>query len=311
MSSDGKSLEDSQEAGITLYGNAFSAPYRSCELLAQQDAFKNVDGVNKLTTSFHDGRNFDEDFKKKWPSGSIPAMDHDGFFLTQAPAILGYFCDLDEDADTIQWYPKEDILCARIDEWMMWQHERTRKISTLLVENLYFKKDAPEQQQETKTDEKKPAWKEWLSPKEKAGLIVVLKSLNTKLGEKKYLASDEKPTIADVFLCCQIDQLVIFPRLNKEVKEWFHKDAEDAKNIFAWLDRLQGVGKDEAGKDREETLKGYKKSIEEAKRYADVIEQGKQPTKALEQESKSPENPKKQSSDDQGGDPKGDEPGGD
>lgn len=69
-----------------------------------------------LTDEFRDNVNR---FKK------VPAIVDNGFQLSESVAIFRYLASRNKIDD--QWYPKNDQIRGRIDEYLEWQHVNTRQ----------------------------------------------------------------------------------------------------------------------------------------------------------------------------------------
>ncbi|CAH1232997.1 GSTT2B [Branchiostoma lanceolatum] len=63
-------------------------------------------------------------FLKINPMGKVPAINNNGFILTESVAILKYLAMRYVVPD--HWYPSDLQQRARVDEYMAWQHMNTR-----------------------------------------------------------------------------------------------------------------------------------------------------------------------------------------
>ncbi|XP_019619592.1 PREDICTED: glutathione S-transferase theta-1-like isoform X2 [Branchiostoma belcheri] len=70
------------------------------------------------------GEHKSEWFLKINPMGKLPAINDNGFILTESVAILKYLAVRYVVPD--HWYPSDLRLRARVDEYMAWQHMNTR-----------------------------------------------------------------------------------------------------------------------------------------------------------------------------------------
>jgi len=70
------------------------------------------------------GEHLGEEYGKINPFHLVPAIDDNGFLLTESVAILKYLADKHQVAD--HWYPKDLQQRARVDSYMAWQHLNLR-----------------------------------------------------------------------------------------------------------------------------------------------------------------------------------------
>lgn len=70
-----------------------------------------------LTDEYRDNVNR---FKK------VPAIVDNGFQLSESVAIFRYLVSRNQESIDDQWYPKNDQIRGRIDEYLEWQHTNTR-----------------------------------------------------------------------------------------------------------------------------------------------------------------------------------------
>jgi len=126
------------------------------------------------------------DYSAKFPLRTVPAIDHNGYCLSESHAILTYL------GDTFNWklYPKDTKLRGRIAEILHWHHRNTRQITLALFAPL-VRPDLGI----------KPDTVEALSKE----LVAVFKQFEAWLTVSKFLCGDE-PTIADLAAYCEIGQ---------------------------------------------------------------------------------------------------------
>jgi len=122
----------------------------------------------------------------KFPLATVPAIDHDGYCLSESHAILTYL------GDAFNWklYPKDTRLRGRIAEILHWHHRNTRQITLALF--------APVVRPDLGI---KPEAVKALSK----GLDVVFRQFEAWLSASKFLCGDQ-PTIADLVAYCEIGQ---------------------------------------------------------------------------------------------------------
>lgn len=161
----------------TLYGIELSQPARSCLLLIKE---ANLDiplkRVNILV-----GEQKSEEFRAINPSGQIPAFKDGDFTLAEGAAILTYLADAHHLED---WYPTDHKARARVNQWLHWHHGGSRlSTKAIMVPTLFGG--------EVNTD----------------GFESNLTLLNNALADSKYIASENHPTLADLLILPELDQL--------------------------------------------------------------------------------------------------------
>lgn len=83
------------------------------------------------------GEHKTDEFTEVNPFQLVPAIDDDGFKLTESVAILRYLCRKYNVPD--HWYPKDLKLQARVDEYMEWQHLNTRANCALFFQHKFLR----------------------------------------------------------------------------------------------------------------------------------------------------------------------------
>ena len=176
----------------TLFGFPLSQPTRSVLLLLKENKieydFVLVDALK--------GENRKQDFLKINPAGLVPCIRHNDFLLPESSAILQY---LAEFYGLEKWYPKDIKERAKIQFWLSWNHQNTRMCTKkLLVTKLFPPKN-------TSTDE---------FPKYTKEVARSMTFLNSELeknkasGQGPFLTGSKDPTIADLQLLTEMDQLL-------------------------------------------------------------------------------------------------------
>eukprot|EP00656_Telonema_subtile_P015901 TRINITY_DN18367_c0_g1_i1.p1 TRINITY_DN18367_c0_g1~~TRINITY_DN18367_c0_g1_i1.p1 ORF type:complete len:253 (-),score=43.96 TRINITY_DN18367_c0_g1_i1:270-1028(-) len=144
------------------------------------------------------------DFLAKFPGGTVPSIDHDGYYLSESHAILTYL------AETFTWeslYPSDPKTRGRIHELFNWHHTNTRMISGALFAPV-LRPDLNIQGVEGKV----------------RALTKVFERFETILSGSPFLAGSS-PTIVDMACYCEISQcspdlfglydLSAYPNINK------------------------------------------------------------------------------------------------
>jgi glutathione S-transferase len=125
-----------------------------------------------------------EEFLKVNSAGLVPAIQDGDFTLAEGGAILGYIADKEKLQN---WYPTELKHRAIVNKWLHWHHGALRRSTTkILVPAL------------TKTE---------VNTQELRQFKKDLQYLNSQLQNSTYLAGSEHPTIADLMVIPEIDQL--------------------------------------------------------------------------------------------------------
>ena len=188
---------------IILYIDYLSQPSRA--ILAFCLLNKIPHEIKQIRIFKGEGRS--EEFKKINPFGKVPAIDDNGFKLFESHAILHY---LVRKFNTTEWYPQDIKKAALVDCYLDWHHTNTRRAAA------YFLSIQKEKFSQLKIN--------FNPEEEKKYLTYVLKMFeNVWLKDRKYIASSDKPTIADLSACCELIQLELinfdftpYPKL----KEW-------------------------------------------------------------------------------------------
>lgn len=132
-------------------------------------------------------------YKAIIPSGYVPAIkEEDGYVLSESPAIMAYMCD---KYSLPLWYPTDLRARTNVNFWLHWNHRNTRSgTMSLLVKKLFPQKDQP------------------LDPilaagrKEFARSAAFIEQHLTSY-KTKFLTSNKHPTIADLSIITELDQL--------------------------------------------------------------------------------------------------------
>ncbi|XP_037077523.1 glutathione S-transferase theta-1-like isoform X2 [Pollicipes pollicipes] len=127
------------------------------------------------------------------PFGLVPAINKDGFRLTESVAILRFLCREYPVAD--HWYPKDSQAQARVDEYLEWQHANTRLQCAMYFQTKWL---IPMMTGEPVNEKRMKNFQ--------AGMERVLDQLETVwLKETPYIAG-QTITVADVLAACELEQ---------------------------------------------------------------------------------------------------------
>ncbi|CAG7786279.1 unnamed protein product, partial [Allacma fusca] len=101
---------------VKVYFDSFSQPARAVLLFVRATNIPREEIEVRIGANQHKT----EEYKAINPSQKIPAIDHNGFKLSESIAILRYLCRAFPVED--HWYPKDIQAQARVDEYLEWQH---------------------------------------------------------------------------------------------------------------------------------------------------------------------------------------------
>jgi len=199
---------------VKLYGLDSSQPYRSVLWVC---LFKNVpiqrETIIPGRTEPRGGRS--PEYLKISPSGSVPAIEDNGFTLFESAAILIY---LSEKYGWSDLYPNDIHLRAKVNQYLHWHHRNTREITIKLVAPYV-----------------RPEFKLPFGPSEEIKAKAVVANLDRMFfSQSKFIVGDQL-TIAD-FIC--------FEELVQCEKEFFGVfDFSDFPNVVRWLNDMKKIPK--------------------------------------------------------------------
>ncbi|NP_001165927.1 glutathione S-transferase T3 isoform X1 [Nasonia vitripennis] len=154
-------------------------------------------------------------YEKINPLRKIPALEHNGFKLTESVAILRYLCREFKVDD--HWYPKDSRAQARVDEYLTWQHLNARRPLTTYFRLKYL----------LPLITGKPTKADKLLELEGEMIESLDLFENIWLKDKPFLAGD-KISIADLLGASEVEQ----PRYAG------YDPRDDRPKLTAWLDRV-------------------------------------------------------------------------
>jgi glutathione S-transferase len=107
-------------SGLQVFFDLMSQPSRAVVLFLK---------VNKIPfdakpVALRKGEHLSEDYGKINPFHLVPAINDNGFKITESVAILKYLADKYQTPD--HWYPKDLQRRAKVDTFMAWQHLNLR-----------------------------------------------------------------------------------------------------------------------------------------------------------------------------------------
>lgn len=209
---------------VKLIGDPISQPVRTVRLLLEQAEIAHEFVILDILK----GESKDRGLMEKWPAGQIPMLEDGDFRLGEASAILIYLC---QSFNLTDWYPEDVKIQARINSWMHWHHLNTRKSTYHLLLPVI-----------------------WGLKTNSTEVRAALDFIEGRLGERgPFLAGTSAPTIADLLILPEIDQIFIFKLLPAEewpkIQEWLGavakatpKHYSDSTGAVAALAKKLGKG---------------------------------------------------------------------
>lgn len=198
---------------LKLYGFLMSQPTRSCLMLLKESALQ----YEFVTVDALKGENRKPDFIKINPQGLVPFLqDVDGYSVAETSAILQYLC---EDRKLEKWYSATDLkLRANTNFWTSWNHTNSRKSTKGILTTKLF----PGMHKNVDINE--------VIAKNAKDFGRSCAFLNKHLEKNKFLAGTDYPTIADLTIVPELDQLT------SEAFDLF--DYTPYPNILSYLKRF-------------------------------------------------------------------------
>lgn len=130
------------------------------------------------------GEHKTESFLQINPAGFVPALQDGDFKLSEGAAILEYIAD---SKGLHNWYPTDFQQRAKVNQWLHWHHGSLRRSTTkILVPTIHKAEVNVDEVNHYKTN---------------------IAYLNSQLEHSTFVASTTHPTIADLMLIAEIDQL--------------------------------------------------------------------------------------------------------
>jgi len=167
-------------SNLKIYGFFVSQPTRSILMLAKAAGIEH----EYVSINIMAGEQRADSYLKINPNGLVPCIQEGDFCLAEGAAILQY---LAESRNLTSWYPTDPQARARVNYWLHWHHSNTRRSTTKFLHPALFKKPVDEAEVQLFKNS--------------------LQLLDNQLEKTTYLASDSAPTIADLMIIPELDQL--------------------------------------------------------------------------------------------------------
>jgi len=168
---------------MKLYYFPLSQPSRSVLLLIKE---AKID-CEVITVDLMKGEHKKPEYLAVNPLGLVPSIvDDDGFVLCESGAILTY---LAESRSLTEWLPIDPKVRGRVNYWLHWNHSGTR-LSTLKLLRPAFHGAA-------------------ITEEDRKCFSSAIQHLDSQLTPGKFVAGTTSPTIADLLLLPELDQLEV------------------------------------------------------------------------------------------------------
>jgi glutathione S-transferase len=222
---------------IDLYGFHLSQPTRSVYFLCDENHIS----YNKFAIDARKGETRNPEFLAKFPMGKVPVIYDNGFKLAEGAAILIY---LSEKHHLSSWYPaceRNELSTIQqrgaINYWLHWHHGNLRcGTLKILVPNFFPPKN------QSKEEVLNKGRKEFARGIKFLEAYLNKKSTGLKDEVNIFLCSENHPTIADLFLLPEVDQL--------SERGFNLFDYSPYPNVLKWMKNMQT------------TLSSYEKNFE-------------------------------------------------
>jgi len=213
---------------VTVFGSYISQPTRAvlwtCHLLKINVDFQKVD-VGK-------GENTTREYLDLNPMAQFPVLKDGDYVLWESHAIMRYLCNKYSDGTTL--YPSSPQERGKVDQWLDWKHgflraggagiTRRRVMSKLMkdISHHSMRYDLVEIPEE----------------REARLLLKSLTILETQLGKTRFITNSQSPTLADLALVCEFEQLFM---LAADLEPPFGCDFSKYPLLSQWVSNMRLV----------------------------------------------------------------------
>ncbi|XP_045129234.1 glutathione S-transferase theta-1-like [Portunus trituberculatus] len=174
---------------LKLYIDLMSQPSRALYIFLKKTKIPFETNLVNLAKGAHRT----EEYAAINPFQQVPAIDDNGFKLSESVAILRYLCREHNIDD--HWYPKDSKAQARVDQYLEWQHVNTRISCAMYFQHKFL---IPKMFG-TEVNEKKVA--DFQSRMEDA-----LENFETIWLKDQLFLAGNKASIADILAACELEQ---------------------------------------------------------------------------------------------------------
>lgn len=222
---------------LRIYGNYLSQPSRAVLWLLHihNEPFELV----RISPAA--GACDTDEFLSKFPMGTIPAMERGPLRISEAHAIMPYLC---ETFGWGEWYPlgNDDADVAKraqVQQWLHWHHSNARNITRKLMFPLRAKAVADQGCTPARFFQDAHLKKEklWQSGVEDCQEIFRVMVSNALMTGQPYLVPGDVPTVCDLSLYCELEQLLWFRTENGQLLV----DVGNEPLVLHWMERMKTV----------------------------------------------------------------------
>lgn len=155
------------------------------------------------------GQHRQPEYLAKFPLGKVPALQDGDFYLWESVAIMRYLLTKFPEQCKTHWYPEDVQTRARVDAVLCWHFNNTREGSMKLCWNRAI---APARGLPANSA---------MADAAEALLRGALKDLvRVWLADGRWLCAAAQPTIADLLIACELEQLRLLDGATKVLLAW-------------------------------------------------------------------------------------------
>ncbi|XP_063721371.1 uncharacterized protein LOC134847983 [Symsagittifera roscoffensis] len=207
---------------LDLFWDPLSQPSRSVKLFLVMCGIPHTDRFVHIKY----GENLESQFKKVSSLGRVPVIKSGEFVLSESAAIYDYLSTKFSHLCPDWLFPSQLEQRSRVNEYLHWHHNNLRLNSALLFQETFVKpkfKGIPASEEKTSRYEK--------------GLKKALTELGSYfLQDKTFIATELRPSIADIHGVCELMQLRAigfnFTHVSTKIEFWMQKTIESLNPHF-------------------------------------------------------------------------------
>lgn len=162
------------------------------------------------------------------PLGKLPCLQEGEFVLPESASILRYLASTCNVAP--HWYPDNPRRRARVDAALDWQHANVRAGEAKLVYHSVLTRNLGGPFEDDKV----------LAKTALTTLRQALKALDTVWLKDSTLVAGDDISIADLLMCCELEQLVMLSAAAPDVPR-FEALMEPFSRVQAWRERVKAA----------------------------------------------------------------------